>query len=196
MKYSLRNYAAKYERSYLIGVILLAVIVALTWFSPLFNNKSPTSAGIAPQAQLVSIARPGHRKLSVTATLPGAWIAREEVVLGSPLEGLKIEKVLVESGEHVVSGQLLAVLDNALLDSQVFQADQAVRRASAEFTHTNEQYLRAQRLMPSGAVSKQDLETIRASMLAAQAALQQARATSKEQRIRQEYAEIRAPLPG
>lgn len=196
MKYSLRHYAAKSGRRYLGDVILLAAILALTWSSPLFSNNSPTSAGIVPQAQLVSIARPAHQKLSVTATLPGVWIAREEVVLSSSLEGLKIEKVLVESGEHVVSGQLLAILDHALLDSQILQADQAVKRARAEFAHTNEQYLRAQRLMPSGAVSKQDLESIRATMLAAQATLQQARVTSAEQRIRQKYAEIRAPFTG
>lgn len=196
MKYLLRHYSARPEDRYLAGAFLLGAIVALAWLCILFNNNSSALVGIEPQTQRVSIARPVHRQLNVTATLSGIWVAREEVVIGSPLEGVRIAEVLVESGERVVSGQLLALLDHAVLDTQTRQTDQAVRRALSEFDHANEQYLRARRLMPAGAVSRQDFEAIRATMLAAQAELQRAKAASEEQRIRQKQAEIRAPFPG
>lgn len=194
--YTLRQLAARVSRRYLAGMMILATMAALTWFCIRFNSSPSASVGIAPKAQLVSIARPDHRLLHVTATLAGVWIAREEVVIGSPLEGMRVAEVLVESGDRVVSGQLLARLEHSVLDSQTRQADQAVRRARAEFIHANGQYQRAQQLMPAGAVSHQDFETARATMLAAQAALQQAEAASEEQQTRRDHAQIRAPFAG
>lgn len=176
--------------------MLLAAIAALAWFYILFNNRSPALVERMAQTQRVSIAHPRHKKLPVTATLAGGWVAREEVVISSPLEGVRIVEVLVENGDRVVSGQLLALLDNAVQDSQTRQTDQAVRRAQSEFDHASEQYQRARRLMPAGAVSRQDFETIRATMLVAQAVLQQTKTASEEQRIRQKQAEIRAPFSG
>ncbi|OAD84189.1 hypothetical protein ATN89_10400 [Comamonas thiooxydans] len=134
--------------------------------------------------------------LAPTATLSGVWVAREEVAIASPLEGLRVVEVLVESGDRVEVGQLLARLERSVLDSQTRQSAQAVQRARAEFGHANEQHQRAQRLMPAGAVSRQEYEAARASMLAARANLQQAEAAGEEQRTRQAHAEIRAPFAG
>ncbi|MCY1534303.1 Nickel and cobalt resistance protein CnrB [compost metagenome] len=105
-------------------------------------------------------------------------------------------EVLVESGDRVASGQVLVRLERAVLDSQARQAEQAAKRARVELAQATEQHRRAQRLMPAGAVSRQDYEAARATMLVSQAALRQAEAAWEEERARQAHTEIRAPFAG
>ncbi|EHP40581.1 transporter [Cupriavidus basilensis OR16] len=93
-------------------------------------------------------------------------------------------------------GQVLARLETGAVNSQARQAEHAVKRADAEVAQATEQHERARRLLPAGAVSRQDFESQRTAMLSAQAVLRQAQAAWEEQRLRQAHSEIRAPVAG
>lgn len=172
------------------------VLAATLLINDLDSQPATKANPTVPPMQLVSTATPSQRMLRATATVSGVWVAREEVTIGSPLEGLRVVEVLVESGEQVSAGQLLVRLERTVLESQARQAEHAVRRARAEYTQASEQYQRVQRLLPPGAISRQDFEAVRASALATKAALQQAEAAWDEQRARQEQTEVRAPFSG
>ncbi len=150
----------------------------------------------ATSPQRVSTALPQRRLLRTAVNVPGIWIAREGLAIGSTLDGLRVVEVTADVGDTVSSGQVLARLESKILDSQARQAEHAARRALAEFAQAKEQYERANRLLPAGAVSRQDFEAARATMLAAQAAWQQAQAATDEPLARQAQAEIRAPFAG
>lgn len=191
--YASRTLSARtLHRSLWVAMLLIASL-GLPWLVLHSDVNAPPATQIA---QLVSTAVPSHRTLHATVTVAGAWIAREEVAIGSPLDGLRVAEVLVESGEPVKRGQVLVRLERAVLDSQARQTEHAAKRARAELAQATEQHLRAQRLLPAGAVSRQDYEAARATMQSAQAALQQAQAAWDEQRVRQAHTEIRAPVAG
>lgn len=182
------------HRRCLVVAMMAAVLSLLAW--PHARSVGSAHAPALAHAQQVSTATPSHRLLQSTFTASGIWVAREEVVIGSPVEGARVAQVLVESGDPVVSGQVLARLEHTILDSQARQAAQAAKRARVEFVHANEQFQRARRLLSAGAVSRQDYDSVRAAMLTAQAALRQAQAARDEQRARRAHADIRAPFAG
>lgn len=180
-----------------LGIVILAgVLVGIGWLVISLFNDTPSDETVIVAAQPVSTALPSRKTLHAIVTVAGAWVAREEVAISSPLDGLRVTEVLVESGESVTQGQVLVRLERETLDSQVLQADQAVKRARVEAAQATEQYERTRLLQPTGAVSRQDYSTHRAAMLGAQAALRQAQAAWDEQRLRQAHSEIRSPAAG
>ena len=74
-------------------------------------------------------------KVVVTGTL----VPREEVLVAPEIDGLSVSEILVEEGDHVEKGQVLArlnrdTLDNALLQiaAQIARADAAAAQAQAQ----------------------------------------------------------------
>jgi HlyD family secretion protein len=65
--------------------------------------------------------------LSVTGTL----VARDEILVGPEVEGLRIVEVLADEGDKVKKGQILARLVSDTLDAQVAQNDAGLAKAAA-----------------------------------------------------------------
>src|SRR5207253_523768 len=136
-------------------------LLGTVWLVAHFLRDTPCPVPAVVTAQPVSTALLSHRTLHATVTVAGAWVAREEVAINSPLDGLRVTEILVESGEPVKQGQVLARLKTGAVNSQARQAEHAVKRADAEVTQATEQHERARRLLPAGAVSRQDYEAQR-----------------------------------
>ena len=140
----------------------------------------------------------------------GSWQASEESALGSSLAGLRIERVLVEVGAKVKAGQLLALLEQDVLQSQQAQAEAAWQRARANelLVQVKEQEARralerGKQLRPSGALSGQDFDTLQANWQATQAQwtasvaeTRQALAQKQEAAIQLAKGTLRAPVAG
>lgn len=161
-------------------------------------------------AQLVRTARVRKHELHETLTISGRWLARSEVSVVSPLEGVRLAEVLVDVGDAVEKGQVMARLDKAQLNAQLNQARQTLLRARADrvdadarLQEAQRAYRRAERLVQGGAISGQDHDAQRAryqSSLAASrgasAAVRGAQAQLRELEIRFSDAEVRAPVSG
>ncbi len=74
-------------------------------------------------------------KLFVSGTL----VAREEALVGSPLDGLRLIDIRAEEGDRVKKGQVLARLDRSQLDAMVAQNDAAIQRADASIAQAQSQ---------------------------------------------------------
>ncbi|HEY3997815.1 MAG TPA: efflux RND transporter periplasmic adaptor subunit [Candidatus Xenobia bacterium] len=83
-----------------------------------------------PAAMTVTTGRVAKSRLVSTLPVTGTISARDELSIGAEAVGLRIEHVLVEERATVHRGQVLAVLDDEVLEAQL-QQDEA-RRAGAQ----------------------------------------------------------------
>ena len=139
-------------------VVATSGIAALAAISIITVTGSGSAATEAPAAPLVT---PPVPALTVTSTTPrevnwpillnasGSVTAWQEASVGAQIGGYQLIEVLVDVGDHVSQGQVLARLDPALL-----QAEEAVLLANHEQAEANHQ--RALELQSRGSISDQD----------------------------------------
>jgi HlyD family secretion protein len=129
-------------RKILIGAVLALcfVMVSLTLVGKTLPRLADPSAARAKEplpdeslvlAAAVTVARvaPADFVESVLAT--GSLVAREEILVGPEVEGLRITEVLADEGTRVKKGDVLARLVADTLDAQLAQNDAALARATA-----------------------------------------------------------------
>lgn len=149
------------RRLWLIGLAVVALVVGI-WF---WLNRGPSAADDTAkrnQAPVVTVVVPGRTTVEGVINANGTLAARREMPVGVPGEGGQVVAVLVEPGEWVRAGQVLAVIDRSVQSQQ--QASQAaqieVARANANLAQANLE--RAQRLVERGFVSRADIDRLTA----------------------------------
>ena len=115
--------------------------------------------------------------------------------VGSPVAG-RVAQVLVEEGDHVVAGALLAVIEDPALPAGSLEAKAGVAAAAAAKTAADQDVARQERLEKTGIGARKDLEDARARAGAAAAELDAARARSGLASSQLARREIRAPRAG
>lgn len=133
--------------------------------------------------------------VSDPAVLTGTVEARAEVFPGTKIMG-RIESVLVDVGQRVRRGELLATLEKRDLEAAVDQAHAGIAMAEAQLTNAKTHYERIVDLHSRGSVTSKNLEDATAGYRVAQAALEQARSALAAAQVNLAYAEIRSPLDG
>lgn len=121
--------------------------------------------------------------------------AREEVALSFRVPG-KIAERLVDAGDRVKAGQVLARLDDADLRLQSQAASASVQALKADRDLAAAELKRYRELVDKQLVSKSLYETRRAQADAAESRYRQAVAQAKLSGNQAGYAEIRAPAAG
>jgi multidrug efflux pump subunit AcrA (membrane-fusion protein) len=66
-----------------------------------------------------------------TVLVTGSHIPREEILVGPEIEALRVLEVLVDEGERVKKGQVLARLVSDTLEAQLAQNDASLARSTA-----------------------------------------------------------------
>jgi len=85
------------------------LLAAATLLSPAAGSAEP-SQGAAPVARAVTTVRAARSCFDETVQVTGALAPRNEVLIRSDREGWQVSQVLVEAGDNVSSGQVLARL--------------------------------------------------------------------------------------
>jgi len=119
-------------------------------------------------------------KLSVNGSL-APW---QEAVIGSQLNGVRIDSLRAEVGDVVKKGQTLAVFDQETVQADLAQARAGVAEAQAlyEQARLNADMIRG--ITEQGAVSAQERNQVIAAEKSAQARLLSAKALQTQQEIR------------
>ena len=99
-------------------------------------------------------------------------------------------------GTPVKSGDLLAEIDAPDLDQQIMQAEAGLASAQANSTLSPRTLQRGQQLIPSGAVSKQDLDQRAADAANKDGLVRSAQANLDRLRVLEKYKQITAPFDG
>ena len=122
-----------------------------------------------------------------------AW---QESVISSEVNGPRLDEVLVNVGEWVKKGQLLARFNDESAHAKLTELEADVRAGEATLTLSKDQLARSRRLVVSGAVSEEILRQNEATVELNEAELASARARLSAQRIEFRHTHVTAPDDG
>lgn len=183
------------RRRLAIGVAV-AVLVALVigWY--MFGGRKPPPAAAAQQAPSVTVTVPGRETVDRTITATGSLAARRDMPVGVAGEGGSVRQVLVEPGQWVQAGQVLAVVDRSVQAQTAAGLAAQVAVAQSDRAIAQSELDRATSLVDRGFISKADLQRKAATRDAAAARVKVAEATLAQQRASNGRLDIRAPAAG
>ena len=95
-------------------------------------------------AAVVTVARVGAADFTETVLATGSLVAREEILVGPEVEGLRITEVLADEGARVKKGDVLARLVADTLDAQVAQNAAAIARSTAAIAQAKASIVQAE----------------------------------------------------
>ncbi len=180
--------------------VALAMILAAGWFMTRFGHETEPSFKTAQATR-------GDLQILIAAA--GSLTPKETVDVGAQVSG-QLEVLLVEAGDEVTKGQLLAQIDATLAENQV-EADRAqLKESGANYAQQEAQVELAQSeldratiLRAQDAISQAEFETTQSSLKIAKAQLVQLSAqierqnsTLKSDLAELEYTNIYAPITG
>jgi HlyD family secretion protein len=144
----------------------------------------------------VSVIVPGRVAVADQVRVTGAIAARREMPVGVQGEGGMVTAVLVEAGDYVRAGQVLARIDRAVQAQQVNQLAASVQQARADLALAQSELDRAQTLVAKGFISKADIDRRTATRDSNAARVRVVTAQLNESRARLARLDIRAPDDG
>ena len=107
-----------------------------------------------------------------------------------------LQKRLYKEGSRVREGQILFQIDPAPLKAALDAAEASLAQAEAQATNAHVTAQRNRDLIPSGLVSRSDLDNAQANERSTAASVQQAKANAETVRINLGYASVRSPIDG
>ncbi len=126
----------------------------------------------------------------------GSIMPWQETLIGSEVGGLRLADVLISVGDTVTKGQVLARLDTATVETDLDAANAQLMEAEGTLAQAVATLDRANRLAPSGGLSRQELTLYETQKNTAEARVNAARAQVKRQKLRLKFATIVAPDDG
>jgi RND family efflux transporter MFP subunit len=190
------NLPRRRRRWVILAAIVLLAAAALAWFLLRGDKEAAPAAPGGQQAPSVTVVVPGRATVGRAVTATGSLAARREMPVGVAGEGGMVTRVLVEAGDWVREGQVLATVDRSVQAQTAESLAANINVARADLTLAQAELERAQQLVGRGFISQADVQRRIATRDSAAARLKVAQATLSEQRARNARLDIRAPEAG
>ncbi len=151
--------------------------------SPLSNDthKKPQTNNSEQQkaiVMMVEAATPIPVEVTETLDATGIIHAKDTAEVSGKLTGTTIEKVLVDVGDTVKAGQVLAVLDSQALKDTLVQAEADLALSHANLKKAEADLARVEPLLKIDAISRQEVDNYRTILVQTKATI-----TSNEARL-------------
>lgn len=178
------------------GLGLLGLLLAIGAYFALTTGEPEAAGDDESQAPVVTVISPGQTTVEGTIEAPGTLAARREMPVGVAGEGGQVSRVLVDAGDWVSAGQVLAVVDRSVQVQQTsaLAAQIEVRRSDLKLAQANLD--RALQLVERGFISKADIDRLTATRDQAAAQVRVAEAQLNERRARNRQLNVLAPASG
>ncbi len=177
-----------------VGLAVLALLVIGFVASRMFAKAPPPPAiALIPQ---VTVVIPGRVAVADAITATGSIAARRDSSVGVQGEGGMVTQVLVEPGQSVAAGQVLARIDRRVQTQTAVSLGASIQSAQADAALAQSELTRAQALVSKGFISKADIDRKTATRDGANAKVAVARAQLAEAQARTARLDIRAPAAG
>jgi HlyD family secretion protein len=194
---SFRGAVSRNRRLVIVAALLVAAAVAALLFMGGGEPAATPAGGDGAQsAPRVSVIVPGRVTVADEVRVTGSIAARREMPVGVQGEGGMVTSVLVEAGDYVRAGQVLARVDRSVQTQQVNQLNAAVAQARADLALAENELNRAQQLVAGGFVSKATIDQRTATRDSAAARVRVTQAQLAEAQARLARLDIRAPDNG
>jgi HlyD family secretion protein len=189
--------AQKKRRLIIAGLIVAALLVgAILWSRSGDAGDAKASGANDKQAPTISVVTPGRQLVQNVISATGTLAARREMPVGAVGEGGMVARVLVEPGDWVEQGQVLAVIDRQVQAQQSSQLSAQINVAQADARLAQSELDRAQALVARGFISKADIDRKTATRDAALARVRVAQAQLSENSARIGRLDVRSPAAG
>ncbi|MCG2594772.1 efflux RND transporter periplasmic adaptor subunit [Ramlibacter sp. XY19] len=154
------------------------------------------AAATAKPSLTVTTTTATQSMLPVTLSANGNLAAWQEASIGAEANGLRIAEVLVNVGDRVRSGQVLARFASDTLRAEAAQAQASVAEAEATAADAANNAARARTLQQTGAMSASQINQYLTAEKTAQARVEAAKAVLQTQRVRLDQSAVHAPDDG
>ena len=133
--------------------------------------------------------------LSGVITASGELLAVQRVNVSPRKQGL-LSELLVDEGDAVQQGQLLAVMDRGDLDDRLQERQALLKQAEAKYRSTKDDFDRREQLFRSGVISADEFSDVQNEFLADSALVVAARERLEQLEQESREQQIRAPFDG
>lgn len=161
------------------------------------NSASSNAKGvIAHPALTVTLSSAQTTSWDSMQSANGTIAAWQESIIGTELNGVRLVELLVQVGDKVKRGQLLARFSEGILATEMAQQNAALAEAEATLADAQSNARRAMQLKESGAISVQQINQYATARNTASARVTAARASLQAAHLRLQQARIVAPDDG
>ena len=181
-----------------LGLAILLAVLALLGILNLFHNRrqqADTAKAVQAGAVTVQVVKPTRSPPDFSFSLPGSAEALSTATLYARVNGY-LKSRLVDIGDRVEAGQLLAVIDAPDLDAQLNQTRAQLDQFRAAQGIAQVTYDREKRLLEQKVVSKQEYDQAEATFNQAVANVKAAEASVQNLAAQQGFEKITAPFTG
>ena len=198
----------KLNKKLYVALLIVAILLGLWWLSTLINATEPApeanidaAAGTGSNqstksALTVNTVKPQRTMLHKTIAANGNVAAWQEAIIGAEVNGLALQEVLVNVGDNVKRGQVLARFNDSTILADMAQANANVADAKAAAIEAAGNASRARSIAESGALSHQQVEQLYSLEASTQARLQAAQAAVQIHNVRMKQAVLLSPDDG
>ena len=169
------------------GLLALAVLAFAS------GCEAPTKAQVPVR---VEAARPLRQHLDVTLRYPIELLADEQVSVKPVAVSGLLRQVLVDVGDKVRAGQVVATLDCREYAAQGAQVQTSIKQRRAQLEASKSQLARLEAMADKNLLAPVELDNAKASFRVASAQLAEAQARLSEATQRQGYCSLKAPFEG
>mgnify|MGYP003429580086 FL=1 len=159
-------------------------------------GKAGVTPAVVKAALTVTAVQPSNSSLALKLAANGNVAAWQEASIGAEASGLRLTQVLVNVGDSVKKGQLLATFAGDAVQADVAQAKASLMEAQANALDAAANAERARTLQNTGALSTQQINQYLTAEKTAAARVQAAQATLNAQGVRTQNTQVRAPDNG
>ena len=188
------------RRRLIIGIVVVVIAVLALGYM-IFGGRGgaadgQNAAGVTAQVPTITVSTPGRRSVQHELAATGTLGARREMPVGVAGEGGEVRSVLVEPGDWVKAGQVLATIDRSVQTQTAASLAAQIKVAQADADLAQSNLDRSKQLVGRGFVSKADIDEKTATRDSAAARVRVAQAQLGEAKARTGQLDIRAPAAG
>jgi HlyD family secretion protein len=157
------------------------------------NSSTSTEA---KAALTVTTVQPARNMMHQSIAANGSIAPWQEALIGAEVNGLQLNQVLVNVGDTVKRGQVLAEFSAATTEADIAQANANVAEAKANAIEAAGNASRARSIQDTGALSTQQIEQLMALEASTKAHVAAAEATLHSYQIKLKQTKVLAPDNG
>lgn len=186
-----------------VSIICLVVGIMIgKVLTPAPASDTPSDPAVAkttpPKTATMSVEAvyPSEQHIAQTLNASGIIVGKEIAHVGAKVNGVAITKILVDVGDYVKAGQVLAILDNSTAHEQTNIASAELERAKAVLDKAKADVARVTPLLEMDAISRQSYDAYVTAEREATATVKSLEARLASSRTTEAYTQILAPVSG
>jgi RND family efflux transporter MFP subunit len=180
-----------------VPAALVAMAVGFTACSDATSGEPKgTRLSETKPALTVGVAGLTSRPMTRIVVGTGSVAAWQQLTIAAEIAGLRIVEIAADEGDAVSEGQVLARLDDSILQAQAAQFEASMAEAEANLANARSDFRRAEELQAGRNIAEQLWQQRQTAARTTEARLNMIRAQYQEVKARIEQTVIRAPTAG